>query len=154
MRTLVSLTETFGFFVGFKTVFMVGSENVGKGEIQERKRPLCISRVRFGALLVWKFLRINLVWKGLAERPNPFIFNLACNLVWNFVRDLARNLVWNFCRKTESLRFYFLMPNFRIPGLTTLLSSGNTPGIDQGALVKIQNPWRQIRRFITAVPYL
>jgi hypothetical protein len=23
------------------------------------------------------------------------------------------NLVWNFCRKPESLRFYFLMPNFR-----------------------------------------
>jgi hypothetical protein len=45
------------------------------------------------------------------ERPNRFIFNLSCNLVWNLVRDFARNL--NFCRKNESLRFYFLMPNFR-----------------------------------------
>jgi hypothetical protein len=29
--------------------------------------------------------------------------------------------------------------------LTTLLSSGNTPGIDYGALAKIQNPWRRRR---------
>jgi hypothetical protein len=26
--------------------------------------------------------------------------------------------------------------------LTTLLISGNTPGIDYGLLAKIQNPWR------------
>jgi hypothetical protein len=33
-----------------------------------------------------------------------------------------------------------------VPGLlTTLLSSGNTPGIDYGALAKIQNPWRRRR---------
>jgi hypothetical protein len=32
------------------------------------------------------------------------------------------------------------------PGLlTTLLSSENTPGIDYGALAKIQNPWRRRR---------
>jgi hypothetical protein len=29
--------------------------------------------------------------------------------------------------------------------LTTLLSSGNTPGIDYGALAKIQNLWRRRR---------
>ena len=33
-----------------------------------------------------------------------------------------------------------------VPGLlTTLLSSGNTPGIDYGLLAKIQNPWRRRR---------
>ena len=33
-----------------------------------------------------------------------------------------------------------------VPGLlTTLLSSGNTPGIDYGAQAKIQNPWRRRR---------
>ena len=33
-----------------------------------------------------------------------------------------------------------------VPGLlTTLLSSENTPGIDYGALAKIQNPWRRRR---------
>ncbi len=33
-----------------------------------------------------------------------------------------------------------------VPGLlTTLLSSGNTPGIDYGDLAKIQNPWRRRR---------
>ena len=33
-----------------------------------------------------------------------------------------------------------------VPGLlTTLLSSGNTPGIDYGALAKIQNLWRRRR---------
>ena len=31
-----------------------------------------------------------------------------------------------------------------VPGLlTTLLISGNTPGIDYGLLAKIQNPWRR-----------
>ena len=34
-----------------------------------------------------------------------------------------------------------------VPGLlTTLLGSGNTPGIDYGLLAKIQNPWRRRRR--------
>jgi hypothetical protein len=34
-----------------------------------------------------------------------------------------------------------------VPGLlTTLLSSGNTPGIDYRALAKIQKPWRRRRR--------
>ena len=33
-----------------------------------------------------------------------------------------------------------------VPGLlTTLLGSGNTPGMDYGALAKIQNPWRRRR---------
>jgi hypothetical protein len=33
-----------------------------------------------------------------------------------------------------------------VPGLlTTLLSSENTPGIDYGALAKIQHPWRRRR---------
>ena len=33
-----------------------------------------------------------------------------------------------------------------VPGLlTTLLISGNTPGIDYGLLAKIQNPWRRRR---------
>ena len=33
-----------------------------------------------------------------------------------------------------------------VPGLlTTLLSSGNTPGIDYGLLAKIQNPWSRRR---------
>ena len=34
-----------------------------------------------------------------------------------------------------------------VPGLlTTLLSSGNTPGMAYGAQAKIQNPWRRRRR--------
>ena len=57
MRTLVSLTETFCFLSEwFKTVFMVGSENVGNGEIKERNRTVVY-------LLVRNFLRVNLVWK-------------------------------------------------------------------------------------------
>ena len=33
-----------------------------------------------------------------------------------------------------------------VPGLlTTLLGSGNTPGIDYGLLAKIQNPWSRRR---------
>jgi hypothetical protein len=39
---MVSLTETFGFFVGLvqKSVFMVDSENVGKCDIWERNRTV------------------------------------------------------------------------------------------------------------------
>ena len=53
MRTLVSLTETFGFFVDlFQTVFMEDSENVGKGEMLELNRtvvhlPCEIRRVEY-----------------------------------------------------------------------------------------------------------
>ena len=39
-----------------------------------------------------------------------------------------------------------------VPGLlTALLSSGNTPGIDYGALAQIQNPWRRRRRLLRTV---
>ena len=39
-----------------------------------------------------------------------------------------------------------------VPGLlTTLLSSGNTLGIDYGALAKIQNPCRRRRRLLMTV---
>jgi len=38
-----------------------------------------------------------------------------------------------------------------VPGLTTLLSSGNTPGMAYGAQAKIQNPWRRRRRLLRTV---
>jgi hypothetical protein len=40
-----------------------------------------------------------------------------------------------------------VMKALAVPGLlTTLLGSGNTPGIDYGLLAKIQYPWRRKRR--------
>jgi hypothetical protein len=59
-----------------------------------------------------------------------------------------------FSIQVESLCFLFQMLRFRttfvvqfVPRLlTTLLSSGNTPGMAYGAQSKIQNPWRRRRR--------
>jgi hypothetical protein len=94
--------------------------------------PLCISRVRFGALLVWNSCA-SISCGKVSERPNPFIFNLACNLVWNFVRDLARNLVWNFCRKARIVAFLLSHAEFSYTGADNSFELREHPGYRPGS---------------------
>jgi hypothetical protein len=66
-------------------------------------------------------------------------------------RHTARKCVMNLLSQRESLQIarHLWTKLYRV--LTTLLSSGNTPGIDYGDLAKIQNPWRRRRRLLEGV---
>jgi hypothetical protein len=82
--------------IGSGIVFMVDSENVGKGEIQERNRTVVhlMCEIRRASRL--EFLA-RLSCGKVAERSNRFIFNLArkisCGISSEILRARGRNFV-------------------------------------------------------------
>jgi hypothetical protein len=143
--------------IGSKPFFMVDSENVGKGEIKECNRTVmhfpceCISISH----LVWNFL-LEFRLKGrivsiLLQRT--ISCGISCGIHAQNTPPHTRAEIRDESSKSKGKTSNpTACADQVVPGLlTTLLSSGNTPGMAYGALAKIQNPWRQKRRLLRTV---
>jgi len=75
--------------------------------------------------------------QGAWLRAIPYTLKKPCHT--------PQKYVMNQPSQRESLQITLLCGPSCTGLLTTLLGSGNTPGIDYGLLAKIQNPWRRRR---------